>query len=104
MGSDAGERTADGHSLTYRVTDHKGRLSASGVPAGELPHFVEAPEVDIVTELRVRLEPQSRVAAVAAADNRVDNYYLFLDEERGDISLLVRRPGGGYDLVVSDTR
>ncbi len=87
-----------------RVTDHKGHVGASGMTARSIAVTAIAAETGIVSERRLRLEPRSRVDALAEAETRADTHFFYLDEERGDVSLLVRRPGGGYDLIIADAR
>ncbi len=89
-----------------RVIERKGRTGADGEPLtveadGSLP---EADDSGIVSERCTRLQPLSRVDALAEAERRGDSHFFFLDEERGDVSLLLRRAAGGYDLVVTNVR
>jgi ribosomal subunit interface protein len=87
-----------------RVTEHKGRLGADAVPANSPPPARTQHGGDgVVLERRAKLKPMTLQAALAEIERRELAYLLFLDDDSGDVSLLARRGGGGYELVVADT-
>ena len=86
-----------------RVTDHKGRPGAGTMPRDETDD--DSPDdTAVLSERWVRLRPYALPDAVAQAEKHGDRQFLYLREESGDVALLVRRPRGGYDLMICDMR
>lgn len=88
-----------------RVTEHKGQVGADAMPPQPAsPARARHGGDGTVLERRARLRPMTLDDALAEIDRRDLGYLLFLDDASGEVSLLTRRGGGGFDLVVADTR
>ena len=85
-----------------KVTERKGRVSAAHPPPEPRPRRSIHANAGIHGERRVRLRPLTLDGAIAEADRRGDDHFLYLREEGGGVAVLVRRAGGGFDLVIGD--
>lgn len=90
-----------------RVTDRKGRTGAGGIVHLRTARASDAgappdPRA-VVGERRVRLRPMELGDAIGEMLRRNESHFLYLHEDRGDVVLLVRRPGG-VEMVIGDTR
>ena len=88
-----------------RVASRKGAPGADGEePRRTAVAAVSAPAGGMIHERRARLRPMSADDAIAEMERRDLPYLLYLDEAGGDVAVVSRRAGGGYDLVLADTR
>ena len=69
---------------------------------GILKDIQEEIEYELVRQKSVLLKPQSVEEAILQMNLVGHQFYLFLNEEHGDVNVVYKRSGGGYGLLIPE--
>ncbi len=96
--------------LIRQIRKNKTRVEKKIKSASIDTAFVDEPETDVPEEVEyelvrqksVLLKPQSVEEAILQMNLLGHQFYLFLNEEHGDVNVVYKRAGGGYGLLTPE--
>lgn len=103
--NDALDKCVD--SLIRQIRKNKTRLEKK-LHAGSLDDYIPAEDVeeekdfDVVREKSVALKPQSLDEAILQMNMLGHQFYMFLNEQSGEVNVVYKRMESGYGLLVPD--
>ncbi len=96
--------------LIRQIRKNKTRIEKKIKSASIDSAFIDEPETDVPEEVEyelvrqksVLLKPQSVEEAILQMNLLGHQFYLFLNEEHGDVNVVYKRSGGGYGLITPE--
>ena len=90
--------------LSARIVRNRKRLN-DRMTHGELPEAVEEPEEDsfnVIREKHFFVQPSSAEEAILQMNLLGHSFYMFRNDENGEINVVYRRKDGTYGLLVPE--
>lgn len=96
--------------LIRQIRKNKTRIEKKIKSASIDSAFIDEPETDVPEEVEyelvrqksVLLKPQSVEEAILQMNLLGHQFYLFLNEEHGDVNVVYKRSDGGYGLITPE--